>query len=46
MNLQELRQLKSDKKIEVRNLLETNKVNEAEALMEEVRGLDSQIKIA
>ena len=46
MNLQELRQLKSDKKIEVRNLLETNKVNEAEALMEEVRGLDSKIKIA
>ncbi|WP_297422105.1 phage major capsid protein [Clostridium sp.] len=46
MNINELRQLKADKVAEVRSLNESNKIDEAEKVLAEVRGLDKQIKIA
>jgi len=46
MKLEELRQLKAEKVLEVRSLNETNKIEDAEKKLEEVRGLDKQIKIA
>lgn len=46
MKIEELRQRKAEKVQEVRKLNEENKIEDAEKLLEEVRGLDKQIKIA
>ena len=46
MKIEELRQLKASKVAEVRKLNDENKVEEAEKMLDEVRGIDKQIKIA
>ena len=46
MKIEELRQKLEIKKAEVRSLNEVNKVEEAEKVLEEVRNLNKQIKIA
>lgn len=45
MKIEELRQLKTEKVTEVRKLNDENKIEEAEKVLAEVRGLDKQIKI-
>ena len=46
MNIVEMRQALADAKLEARNLLNENKVEEAEAKMAEVRNLEKSIKLA
>lgn len=46
MKIEELRQQKAEKVAEVRRLNAESKIEEAEKMLEEVRGLDKQIKIA
>lgn len=45
MKLEELRQLLETKQSEVRTLLDTNKINEAESKMQEVKDLKTKIKL-
>ncbi|EES50012.1 phage major capsid protein [Clostridium botulinum] len=45
MKIEELREQLETKKAEVRSLNESNKIDEAEKVLEEVRNLDKQIKI-
>lgn len=45
MELEELRQLLETKQSEVRTLLNTNKINEAESKMQEVKDLKTKIKL-
>ena len=46
MKIEELRQLKANKAVEIRKLNDENKVEEAEKILEEIRTINKQIKIA